>query len=94
MYSFKGAKPTLQALHSPKPALLRPGWKARTDQKGKGRNSCHIYDGNFVNKSRKDAGTSVSSSAFFVYVIALTINRQGNVKPEKRLIYLFKTIHY
>lgn len=36
----------------------------------------------------------VSSSAFFVYVIALTINRQGNVKPEERLIYLFKTIRY
>lgn len=63
-------------------------------KKSKGRNLCHIYDGDFVNKCRKDAGTSVSSSASFVYVITLTIKRQGNVKPEERLIYLVKTIHY
>lgn len=75
-------------------AVLWAGWKARTDQKAKGRNSCYTYDGNIANKCRKDAVNFGSSSAFFVYVITLIINRQCNLKPKERLIFLFKTIHY
>ena len=84
----------LQCFHSAKIAVLRPGWKARTDQKARSRNSCYTHDRNIANKYRKDAVNFVISPAFFVYVITLIINRQCNLKPKERLIYLFKTIHY
>lgn len=67
--TVKGAKPTLQVLqcfHFAKIAVLSPGWKARTDQKAKGRNSCYARDGNIAHKYRKDAVNFVSSSVMLL----------------------------
>lgn len=93
MCLLKGAKLTLRHSIPQKQLFCSQPEKQELTKNSKDRNSCHIYEGNFVNKFRKCAGTSISSPAFFVYVITLTINRQGNVKHEERLIYLFETIH-
>lgn len=53
-------------------AVLRPGWKARTVQKAKGRKSSYSPEGNIATKYRKGTVNSVSSSAFFIMLCGVS----------------------